>query len=349
MSIVVRNITTNLRRNNKSYAKSVTIYKSGVKVVLRPMECLKLEITEVTEVIKKLVSLGILEIIEKKVPKLIHVVTKIPKETKTIEKKVENTEDIYTKGVSEKVTINNSSQNIFISICTFNRSETLKNLLTDILNQKTSVNFFISIFDDNSEENYSFINDFKGSKLVYYKSRVNNGKQRYWVNINHQLKLFQSLGFDYFLQMDDDFLICDNFLDLCIENIKNHTSVNKKTMAMRIHKDFRANKIIWGTKNWVDGGTLYKRAFFENIGFKINPINEKRWVFYKKLSSGVWEQLSRKMQKYGWAAKNTNKSLVYHIGYAESKMNPEARKKINIKTIDFHGNKNKLDNNTRKN
>lgn len=341
MSIVIRNITTSLRRNNKSYAKSVVLYKSGVKVILRPMECLKLESGEFTETIKKLISMNHLELVEKKVQNFTHRITKTPKEA--VIKKKENIESVK---INNAIQNNNEQQNIFISICTFNRPKTLKKLLTEIFKQTTKHNFLISIFDDNSEEDYDFINEFKGNKLVYYKSKVNNGKHRYWENINHQLNLFKKLKFEYFLQIDDDFLICDNFLNLCVENINKHTKEDKKTMAMRIHKDFRANKQIWGTKNWVDGGTLYKRLFFENIGFYIKPINKNRWKINNHLSSGVWEQLSRKMQKFGWSSKNTDKSLVYHIGYKDSKMNPEARKKINIRTFDFHGSKNKFNNNT---
>lgn len=249
---------------------------------------------------------------------------------------------VWTNKIPVK-NIENIKPKIFLSICTYDRSDILERLLTELFSQTTKYNFFVSIYDDNSTQDYSFLSNYNDTELHYYKSPVNNGKKLYYKNINHQLQLFkEKKTFDYFLQVDDDFWICDNFIDNCVYHITKHTKENKNTLAMRIHKDHRSRRKVWGTKNWVDGGTMYKRKFLESVNYQIQPIPSSRWDNNENLSSGVWEQLTRKMKTQKGVARNPRKSLVYHIGYNESKMNPEERKIRNIITNDFYGNKHKI-------
>ena len=89
----------------------------------------------------------------------------------------------------------------------------------------------------------------------------------------------------------------------------------------------------WGMYHWVDGGTAYPKIIFDTIGYYINEIPKSRWYKNELLGSGVWEQVSKRFNKYNFKTFNPPKSYLNHLGYKDSIMNPEERKKRNLKSI----------------
>lgn len=104
-------------------------------------------------------------------------------------------------------------------------------------------------------------------------------------------------------------------------------------LSYHIMVDDNINVGRWGLKYWVDGGGLYDYDFLKKIKFKIDEIPITRWNQNKDLSSGVWQQISRKINNLGYSIRKTEKSLAYHTGFNDSRMHPIFRKNNMINTI----------------
>ena len=87
--------------------------------------------------------------------------------------------------------------------------------------------------------------------------------------------------------------------------------------------------------NWLDGGILLDWNFLKKIDFVIKPIEEERFVLHPDISSGVWLQISKKINKLQQKILKPERSLAFHDGNNDSKMNWMCRSKRKIKTLNF--------------
>lgn len=143
------------------------------------------------------------------------------------------------------------------------------------------------------------------------------------------LDFAKKFHFNHFVQVDDDFDLCDSF----VEKIYN-LSINNDNKFIRYIKT-HDNGSRWNTTQWVDGGSMIPYSFLKRINFKIDSIPISRWQINKHLSSGVWQQITNKLVNWGYKTIHLEKSLVQHLGYKDSRMNPEIRKKNHIRAINF--------------
>jgi len=105
---------------------------------------------------------------------------------------------------------------ILILITTYNRPESLLNLLKDIKNDDLRNDIHLLIYNDGSTENYfnviSFLHQHFPGNCSYYDTEVNGGKENYWQLINEAYKEVKHHDFDYFIQFPDDVRLIDNSL-----------------------------------------------------------------------------------------------------------------------------------------
>ena len=233
-----------------------------------------------------------------------------------------------------KVNQKNKKEKIdfFIGIPTYNRKKLLENLLSQIDNEKFEGKYKIVVVDDNSachEENKANVLGIKNAEI--YKNKTNNGKFKYWDTFNQMLNYSKKYDFNHFIQIDDDFLLCEDFL----QHMKYLSRKNPKKFIKYIRDKSSDTGKRWGLNKWVDGGTMIPYSFLQTINFKIHEIPISRWKINPDLSSGVWHQISLKLNKYGYDVIHTDISYAKHLGFKESKMNERLRKKININTINF--------------
>lgn len=227
---------------------------------------------------------------------------------------------------------------IVIGILSYDRYNKLNDLINSILNQKSDYTFCIVIIDDCSYDEKKLIK-LKNNNIKIIKNNKNNGKELYWKTINNLLKEISCYNFEYFLQLDDDFLICENLINKSFLLFKENLILNNKKLgAISLHlnnkNDLNDNR--WGLGvNWVDGGSIFYRKFLEDINFKISEISKKRWISNKNLSSGVWQKMSFLLKKNDYLVAKVNKSLLYHDDDNLSKMNYHQRILHNIKTFNF--------------
>jgi len=224
---------------------------------------------------------------------------------------------------------------VVVIIASKDRFDNLSSILDNLFNTETKYSCKVIVINDASEDKtYNSLVE-KYPLITYLENDVNYGKCRYWETINKLFDEAKKYKFKYLIQIDDDFELCNSFLDVVVDEYIKYKKINKKTICLSYHIMDDSNKKRWGLKYWIDGGGLYDYFFLKNIGFKINPINMNRWNVNKNISSGVWQQISKKINDYGCIIQKTEKSLANHLGFSESKMHPEFRKTSVIKTIKY--------------
>lgn len=223
-------------------------------------------------------------------------------------------------------------------IPSFNRYENLVKILNQLSTENSLEKNRIIVIDDcSSDERYHKLKTLYPN-VKFLKNKKNNGKKEYWVTVNRLFKQLKKYNFEYVLQLDDDFELCTNIVDRLLEIANN----NPKNVAYYFVRNQSSSdrKGRWGFSNYVDGGAFYKRSALESLNFKINSIPKSRWKVNPKLSSGVWQQVTVRLHsKFKNPITKTKHSLVEHIGYNSSKMNPFRNKNIKeqnkVKTKNF--------------
>jgi hypothetical protein len=229
-------------------------------------------------------------------------------------------------------------KNVIVVIFSYNRFDLLNRLLTQLNSQENKHNLTIIVSDDKSPDNryLSLNNLYEGLHII--RSETNNGKKGYWKTVNTVLEYIKNKDFDYLIQLDDDFEICDNFIDLVInffDDIKNKT---ERLAAISLHLNSTIDGIgnRWGLGNsWVDGGAIYNLEAIKLLNYEIIEIKESRWKFNKTLSSGVWQQVSNRINRMGYIIAKPIYSFLNHNDLSLSEMNSNIRNTTPIHSYNF--------------
>lgn len=229
-----------------------------------------------------------------------------------------------------------------IGISTYNRFDHIVNLIAQIENQfkLTTYSYKIIVMNDHSSDSRYDTHFLNNKQYVYLKNHVNFKKENYWQTINKLFSSVKTFDYKYFIQLDDDYKLCDNFFDTIIEEFKNSSP---KTVAISlglVAEEIKSGRGRWGYKNFLDGGGAYKKAALELLNYNILPIPKTRFRVNHKISSGVWTQVTKRLNKYSTdAIKNPRYALVHHQLFNDSKMNSfrnnDQKLYKMIKTVNF--------------
>lgn len=241
---------------------------------------------------------------------------------------------------------NNPYRSILIWINTYNRPQALDNLLKDILKNKKKHKIKILLFDDASNIDYdSILQKYNGKlTILYQKMSFNHGKKNYWKLCTYAMSIIQkNKNFDYYIKLDDDGRLTNNFFDKCI-NIWESINDNRK-ICLNFRLDSREGKPVWtGLKpiklhfnnislyrsQWVDMDFFCKYYFFELLNFHIRKPNTQRFK-NPYVSSGVGRDISIRLNKMGLNLYLTTQTLTIHKDH-NSKMNPNERERTPLET-----------------
>jgi hypothetical protein len=197
----------------------------------------------------------------------------------------------------------------------------------------------IIVSDDSSPDiRYKEFDKYLNTNVKVIKTKKNNGKKKYWLTINNVLSIIKDYKFDILIQLDDDFEICQNFLDKTIKLFIDNRFGDDKISAMSLHLNNELDLIDsrWGLGNsWVDGGAIYTKEILIKLRFKINKINQNRWLRNEKLSSGVWQQVSSRINQMGYYIIKPKYSFLNHNDNGNSEMNGDIRIEKPINTYNF--------------
>lgn len=224
-----------------------------------------------------------------------------------------------------------------IMIATYKRNEILENIISKINSEKSDYTFKIILLNDgnNIEQFETIFSKYENIKILH--NLKNNSKEEYWKTINTLLLEVKKYDFKYLIQLDDDHDPIKNFLNKLMTDLKRYN--NETILKLVVNYNYINEKMEisrkWGLKEWVDGGTVYPKIIFDKIGYYINEIPKSRWKKNKFLGSGVWEQVSKRFNKFNFKTLTPIESYANHLGYKDSIMNTELRKKQHLKTINY--------------
>ena len=225
---------------------------------------------------------------------------------------------------------------VVIVIPSYNRFKKLNRILKQLHEQETEYHYKIIIYNDGSKDiNYGKLPKMY-PEINYIKGVENNGKHKYWETITTCFKRAGEYVCNAVIQIDDDFILCDKFIDKLMNSFFEGKKINNKNVAIHYHfHQERDKRSWWGMENGIDGGALFDSAFLNAINNTISPIPLTRWKFDTELSSGVWKQVSLIIHNNGLLTHKLNYSLANHDGNDDSKLNTIQRNRLPIYTWNF--------------
>lgn len=214
-------------------------------------------------------------------------------------------------------------------MATFKRNELLARTLCQLRNEETRFHVKILVLNDGNPPVDMVPIMRENPHVVFLHNRTNHGKWRYWKTVTRLLQEASRFRYRYLIQMDDDFEPVENFFDTIIGYLD---GAEPDTILKYVTTE---NSADWGVDHWVDGGTAYPRAFWDCVGHRIDRIPLRRWLIRPSLSSGVWRQVTDKLNALGYEVEFLRNSMADHLGYRDSVMNKAVRRKKEMKTLNF--------------
>jgi hypothetical protein len=218
---------------------------------------------------------------------------------------------------------------LVICVCSVERYDKVKRLLDQIYSQETKYTFQFNLMDDGSfDERYKELPQLF-PKLNYIRNVVNGGKMNYWRTVNRLWSIASKKNSHAFMQIDDDFILCENFIDRAMDEFFKKKEENNQFMVFTYHVyGYDRNKppADWwynGVSIAIDGGTIFDSRFASLWNFNVN-IGER--YIAEHTSTFVWDTIVQYIRDFGVRVYRFPKSLAWHDGNFDSKLHFETRK-----------------------
>lgn len=242
--------------------------------------------------------------------------------------------EVKNYGVYEKQSLIDYDTIIYIS--SYNRYEKLINILNQLYSQKSDYSFKVIVMDDGSTDKRYLNLENEFPSAIYLKNEENGGREFYLETINtvfQEIKKYNTLSV---IQIDDDFILCDGFIDKLMIKFFQLKEKNNSYMGIRYHQfgyvknTAQEEDFFDTTKKYqnFDGGSLYDIQFLRLFNYEL--IRKEEGNLWH-----MWGALNSLVKKLGVLVYTMRESLVFHDGNDESKMNPEARKIKKLYTCNF--------------
>jgi hypothetical protein len=228
----------------------------------------------------------------------------------------------------------NVDYDTIVYISTYNRYEKLINILNQLYSQKTKYSFKVILMNDGStDERYNNIEN-KFPDVLYLKNDVNGGLDFYWKTINTIFQEIRKYCAHAVIQIDDDFILCNEFINRSMNKFFQIKEENNSYMGIRYHlTSFKENQVFdEGRFDAIkrfqdfDGGSIFDSQFLQLFNYELVPDEN---------NSHLWYLLNALVKKFGVLVYTMRESLAYHTGNDDSKLNPEIRKAKKLYTINF--------------
>jgi hypothetical protein len=232
----------------------------------------------------------------------------------------------------------NVDVDIVICIPSHDRYEKLKRIIEQIKDSNSKYSYLIVILNDgSSDERYNtLVNEYPN--IIQIVNSVPNGKALHWFCYNQMWNVLKGCICHAVLQMDDDFILCDNFLDIIVDLFFEKKNVNSRIMAISPHlwsfKKACKYESWWNRNDLIDGIALIDYDVIKYLNFELQPVNAKD-VIKPGVQVRAWTQISMGIKMYRGIIFRTSESLVFHDGNEDSKLHGDFRKVKKIYTHNF--------------
>jgi GT2 family glycosyltransferase len=238
-----------------------------------------------------------------------------------------------------------SGRGIHVVITTYNRPRELRRLLGDIIRVRGNLEVTVQVYDDASTEDYSApIALIKQQGWHYVKAKARHGKQNSWRWISRIFSDQRKVKSRYWVFLPDDVRLGEGMFRRALERWRGIEDTHKICM-MLVVGETRTGPSWTGVQpqrcgevdriQWVELACLCERRMLDVLEYKLAAVPAARWQANPKISSGVGEQLSRRLHGAGFGLYRSHKSLIVHLGELPSQLNPNRGHTMNtIRFID---------------
>jgi Glycosyl transferase family 2 len=242
----------------------------------------------------------------------------------------------------EYVKKENTDYDVMLYVSSYNRYNKIVRILEQIFNQKTNYIFKVLVLNDGSTKiKYNKLKE-KYPDIIYLKNEINGGKEYYWRTTNKIWKELKKYKTHALIQIDDDFILADNFINNIMDLFFKLKEENNSFMGIRYHYGHKDEGHVFEDDFWdhnvyfigFDGGSVFDTQFMEMFEYELEPVDQE---LFKQVGmhSHVWEQINQNLIKHGILVHKTKSSLAWHDGNEDSKMHPDIRKHRKVHTSNF--------------
>ncbi len=220
---------------------------------------------------------------------------------------------------------NTTDIDIVICITSYDRYDKSRRLIKQFYDQPTRYKFkFIFLNDGSSDSRYDDLpNEFEN--FFYIKNDRPNGKIKHWYSYSQMWEILKGLNTRTVLELDDDFILCENFLDIIYELYLQEKRKSDKMFGIAPHLwSFNPISILenwWNGNNFIDGIALLDVEIIKKMNYEmVSP--EINSLLRVETGARTWSQITSMVNKLGGFYYRTPISLVYHDGNEDSKLHP---------------------------
>lgn len=216
---------------------------------------------------------------------------------------------------------------VVICIPSHNRFKKVNRLLKQFKEQPSKYKYKIILLNDGSSDIRYELFPIKYN-LHYIKNKKPNGKEFHWYCYNQMWEALRDIKCRTVLQMDDDFILCDNFLNRIVGLYDNETSKDKQIAAVSPHLwsfEIERNERWWNNKHLVDGIALLDINVIISMNYGMSPVDTDE-VSKPGAPVRAWPQIGKAIKDMDKIIYRTENSLVYHDGNDDSKLHGDVRK-----------------------
>ena len=218
---------------------------------------------------------------------------------------------------------------VIICIPSYNRYKKVKRLITQFYEQPTKYTFKIILLNDGSTGQWYNKLAKEFPDIIYIKNKLPNGKIKHWYCYNQMWENLKEIMCHAVLQMDDDFILSNNFLDRIVDLYFEAKENNGNIMAIAPHlwsfKKVTNFETWWSRNDFVDGIALIDDAVIKQMNYEMQPVDTEA-VSKAGAPVRAWTQINETIKKMKCIIYRTPESLVYHDGNDDSKLHGDVRK-----------------------
>lgn len=227
---------------------------------------------------------------------------------------------------------------VVICISSFNRYDKVNKLLSMFYDQESKYSHKIILLDDNSNDDRYLELKKIYPTIEYHRNKKNNGRNLYWYTVTQLWQYTKEHKSNTILMIDDDFLLCDNFLNTVCDlfyHIKNENN-NVIGIAPHLHSYMEhASQMDWWYNTYsVDGVCLFDRNFIESFDYQLEIVSDAE--LKAEAHAHGWSQIQKRIKAENKMVYKTKYSLTFHDGNDESRLNCENLKKSKAYTYYFN-------------
>jgi hypothetical protein len=219
---------------------------------------------------------------------------------------------------------------VMICIPSHNRYIKVRRLISQFYEQQSQYTFKIILLNDgSSDKRYDkLVEEFP--EIILLKNEIANGKVLHWYCYNQMWEQLKNIQHHVVLQMDDDFILCSDFLNKIISLYFELKKNNNKIKAIAPHlwsfNKFSENESWWRRTDFVDGIALLDDEVIKYLNYELKPVDAEL-VSKAGVPVRAWSQIGEGIKSMNGIIYRTNYSMVYHDGNGDSKLHGDVRKK----------------------